>query len=57
VSFVLGATAVFAVKEIVVDVAPVKSAFDFFREYWLKVFVHLVLADASFFGNPSSKLV
>ena len=56
-SFILGATAVLAVKKIVVDVAPVKSPFDFFRECWLKVFVHLVLADASFFGNPSSELV
>jgi hypothetical protein len=56
-SFVLGATAVLAIKEIVVDIALVKSPFDFFRKYWLKVFVHLVLADASFFGDPGSELV
>jgi hypothetical protein len=56
-SFVLGATAVLAIKEIVVDIALVKSPFDFFRKYWLKVFVHLVLTDASFFGNASSELV
>jgi len=56
-SFVLRAAAVLAVEKIVVYVALFKSPFYFFRKNWFKVFVDLVLADASFFSDPSSKLV